>query len=392
LLKNAGIQGLALNPSDFQHRITPAIVARVKRILIILSFCSMLLNAAPADSPAHKALDHFRKGVNFGNYLEVPPSQSWALTYTLDDIQNVKREGFDHIRLPVGWHHYAGGAPDFRLRPEIYSKVDFVVTNALKQGLSILINIHHFDEFTSNPTAQTDKFVAIWRQIAQHYEKSPQGLAFELLNEPKDAATTEVICPIYDRAIKEIRKTNPTRTIFVGPSRWNSLDEVSKLSLAEDDHNIIVTVHCYDPFLFTHQGANWTGANTATTGIVYPGPPKEPLQPNPKSATQGGNAKWFQGYNTLPTADNPSSPKAFTARMEKVAKWGEAHGRPIHLGEFGAYEKADPTSRARYYKDMRQTAERLGFGWAIWDWKAGFKYWDKTKPAEGMREALFGKN
>jgi len=77
--------------------------------------------------------------------------------------------------------------------------------------------------------------------------------------------------------------------------------------------------------------------------------------------------------------------------MEKVAKWGQEHGRPIHLGEFGAYEKADRESRARYYHDMRQTAETLGFGWAIWDWKAGFKYWDNGKPVEGMREALFGK-
>ena len=33
-----------------------------------------------------------------------------------------------------------------------------------------------------------------------------------------------------------------------------------------------------------------------------------------------------------------------------------------------------------------------GMGWAIWDWKAGFRYWDdrRAEPVEGMRDAFFG--
>ena len=343
--------------------------------------------AAAAENPASLALEHFRRGANFGNYLEVPPEQNWALTYTLDDIKNVKKEGFDHIRLPIGWHHYAGPGPAFKLSPVIFQKVDFIVTNSLNEGLAVIINIHHFDAFTSDPDANTAEFLAIWRQIAKHYQQSGGKLAFELLNEPKDAATTERINPIYALAISAVRETNPDRTIFVGPGRWNSLDEVPKLELPENDQNLIVTVHCYDPFLFTHQGADWTGSATETTGIIYPGPPERPIQPKGEHP----NVKWFEGYNHLPTNENPSSKKAFEARMEKVARWGKEHHRPIHLGEFGAYTKADPDSRARYYKDMRETAEKLGFGWAIWDWKAGFKYWDGTNPLPGMRAALFGK-
>ena len=101
--------------------------------------------AAAAENPASLALEHFRRGANFGNYLEVPPEQNWALTYTLDDIKNVKKEGFDHIRLPIGWHHYAGPGPAFKLSPVIFQKVDFIVTNSLNEGLAVIINIHHFD-------------------------------------------------------------------------------------------------------------------------------------------------------------------------------------------------------------------------------------------------------
>ena len=36
-------------------------------------------------------------------------------------------------------------------------------------------------------------------------------------------------------------------------------------------------------------------------------------------------------------------------------------------------------------------ADACGFGWAIWDWKAGFHYWNSgsNSPASGLRDALF---
>lgn len=357
---------------------------------LLAALTAATLVAADAGSTAHRALEKFRRGANFGNYLEAPRGVSWGARYDAADFNNVKKEGFDHIRLPIAWHHYTSGEPTFTIEPEMFAKVDFFVTNAVSRGLGILINIHHFDEFTTDPQKQTNKFFALWRQISAHYKEQPQSVAFELLNEPKDAATTEAMNPIYAEAIKIIRETNPNRTIFVGPGKWNSLDEVEKLQLPADDRNLVVTVHCYDPFLFTHQGASWTMPDTITTGIVYPGPPPSPRNPNLSVTNKAWVLKWIENYNTLPDDENPSSARAFTGRMKKVAEWAKANGRPIHLGEFGAYIKADPESRARYYTDMRRTAEELGFGWAVWDWKAGFKYWDGTKPAEGMREALFG--
>jgi len=69
------------------------------------------------DSPAHRAAQWFKHGVNLGDYLEVPPNQSWGVTVSAAEFAQMKREGFDHVRVPVGWHHYAGAAPDFTLAP-----------------------------------------------------------------------------------------------------------------------------------------------------------------------------------------------------------------------------------------------------------------------------------
>jgi endoglucanase len=348
-------------------------------------------------SPAHIAARGFMRGANCGNYLEVPPKQTWSVKHSTNDLVRMRAEGFDHVRIPVGWHHYTGPQPEFELSDEIFGKADLLVTNALAIGLNVLINIHHFDEFTTDPAGHRNKFQAIWRQVAKHYAgldgARPSGiLAFELLNEPRDKATTAVMNPIYAEAITEIRKTNPTRTIFVGPGRWNHIDELTQLILPNDDSNIIVTVHNYEPFYFTHQGASWTKPQTDTKGIVYPGPPATPLEPAPTVATNQAMVAWLKDYNTLPPAQNPSSRKAFAGKLRLARQWSDYYGRPIHVGEFGCYTSADSGSRSRYYAEFRQACDEHRIGWAIWDWKAGFKYWDEKtqQPMTGMREALFG--
>ncbi len=344
------------------------------------------------NSPAWRASKRFMRGVNLGNYLEVPPGENWHITVSAPEFAVMKKEGFDHVRVPIGWQHYAGPAPDFTLSPEIFSRVDFVVTNALAAGLAVIINIHHFDELDQDPAAATDEFLKIWAQIAVYYRKFPRQLAFELDNEPHDNATTAVMNPIYARAIAEIRKTNPHRTVFVEPGGWGGINQLQELILPPDD-NVIVSVHSYEPFYFTHQGATWTGPPPKITGIRFPGPPATPLVPDPSLHLPQGMLNWIHRYNTLPTPENPCSPLAFEGRLKYARAWSDYYGRPIHLGEFGCYTKADPQSRARFYAACRRALANDKIGWAIWDWSAGFRYWDKTKnqPMPGMRQALFGK-
>ncbi len=342
-------------------------------------------------SPAYHALKLFQHGVNLGNYLEAPPNQNWGVTFSAEEATAMKREGFDHVRVPIGWHHYAGPAPDFALSPDIYARADYVVTNALANQLAVMINIHHFTELDKDPAAAADEFVKLWQQISAHYQSFPNTLAFELDNEPHDHATTALMNPIYARAIAAIRATNPQRTIFVEPGQYGAIDQLKNLVLPPDD-NIIVSVHCYEPFYFTHQGATWTGPDTKQTGIVFPGPPAQPLVANTNLNLKPWVLYWIKQYNTLPTARNPSSSLAFADKLKYAAAWSDYYGRPLHLGEFGALTTADAQSRANFYAAMRHTAEELHIGWCLWDWSAGFRYWDKAhnRALPGLHTALFG--
>lgn len=342
------------------------------RILIgfLCAVCAAALQAqSSTNSPAHKTAALYRRGVNFGNHLEMVRFNEDR--YTESDYTRVKAAGFDHIRIPIGWHHHTGAAPDFTVQPEFFGVVDRMVARARVAGLRVIFNVHHFDELTSDPWSQTNKFCAIWRQVAGHY-RDGNDIVFELLNEPKDKATAEVMNVIWAQGIDTIRKVAPERTIMVGTAGWNNTDTLDGLKLPDAERNLIVTVHCYEPFLFTHQGASWAGNDPMTTGIKFPGPPDAPITKNPKS-TNRWVEKWIADYNTSPTEKNPSSAKAFRSRLEKAAKWARDHGRPVYVGEFGAIKLADSKSRANYDRAMIQTCEELGLGWAAWDWNAMFE-------------------
>jgi endoglucanase len=118
-----------------------------------------------------------------------------------------------------------------------------------------------------------------------------------------------------------------------------------------------------------------------------------PLVPDPALEVKPHILALIQKYNTLPADQNPSSPLAFEDKLKFARAWSDYYGRPVHIGEFGCYVKADPESRARFYAAFRRALDEQQLGWAIWDWSANFRYWDKknNQPMPGMREALFGK-
>ena len=298
------------------------------------------------------------------------------------------------MRIPVAWHLYAGPGPAFVLSNSIFANVDVIVNGVLSQGLNVLLELHNFDAFMQDPAANRQKFYAIWSQIGAHYSNAPPSVAFELLNEPSGNATTSAMNQTYPEAIRQLRLSNPNRTLFLGPGQWNGLGELkigsgTSLQFPDADTNLIATVHCYDPYYFTHQGASWALPDTATTGVIFPGPPPVPLRPD-ASISHSWVLDWFQSYNNRRTAINPSSPFAFHASLQAARAWSDFYGRPVYVGEFGCYEKSDTVSRVNFHREIRAEMDQQGLGWAMWDWKAGFHFIKAGRPdPPGMREALF---
>ena len=347
---------------------------------------------AKQNTRAHQLATRLKRGINLSNWLEVPPNEDWG-DNACDgkDFAAISRSGFDHVRLPVGWQHRTGPRPDYRINEAVYRKVDRVIKLANDFDLALIIDIHHFDRFTEDPKTHRAKFVSLWKQISQRYAGLGDDVFFEILNEPSEAATAEVMNDVYAETIRVIRQTNPNRGILVGPADFNSVYQLANLELPADDEALIVSFHNYDPFPFTHQGANWTIPGVrGLRNIPFPGPSVNRL---PMIANAHDYSKrWIEDFNSVRDPKFNVGGTMSIVRMLEMAKgWSDTHGRPVHLGEFGAFLNADDASRASYYRAVRTAAEERGIGWAAWSWRADFAYFDEKRrtPRPGMRAALF---
>lgn len=121
-----------------------------------------------------------------------------------------------------------------------------------------IVDVHHYEEMISDPHGHKARFLGLCSQISEHFASSPDTLYLELLNEPwGDHLTAELWNSILAEALDIIRRKNPTRPVVVGPVMWNSYHALNRFVLPEKDRNIIVGLHNYEPFEFSHQGAYW---------------------------------------------------------------------------------------------------------------------------------------
>ena len=248
---------------------------------------------------------------------------------------------FDTVRINLHLmeHADASGVPDARQ----ISALDKLVEAGLAAGETIILD-NHDDQICSRDAEDCRaRLRRLWGFLAPHYAQSPERLLFEILNEPHGAITAPVWNAMLLDILAVIRNSNPERNVVIGPAGWNSIDQLGTLDLPENDRHIVVTVHYYAPMTFTHQGASWVESTRNLSGIHW--------------GSDEEMAKLVHDF-------------------DGVEAWGEAHHRPIFLGEFGSYDKAGMDSRVRYTSAVARVAEAHGFAWAYWQFDSDFIAYD----------------
>jgi endoglucanase len=336
-------------------------------LLPMLTFMVLTLVACDCHSadPVNDAYHYNRllgRGVNLGNALEAPDVGQWGLTLKEEYFQKIKEAGFNSVRIPIRWSAHALKEAPFTLDAAFVKYVDGVVAQSLRQGLVTVINLHHYDQLYTDPDKHMARFIALWKQIAEHFRDRPDRLYFELLNEPNSKLNAERWNRTIPQLLEVIRPSNPERMVIVGPGQWNQINLLDKLSLPENDRRLIVTIHYYSPFEFTHQGASWAR----------------------------GSDKWIGRKWTSSEKELQNLGKDFA----KAAAWAKKNARPIYLGEFGSYEAADMESRSRWTHAVAHEAEKHGWSWAYWEFAAGFGLYDRNASAwrRPLLDALLKQN
>ncbi len=296
------------------------------------------------------------RGVNILGY---DPLWSNAATARFQErhFKLIHDGGFQSVR--VNLQAFSHMDAQNQLDPGWLKTLDWVVKNALASNLTVILDEHDFTYCADHADACETKLLAFWQQVGEIYKDAPPSVIFEILNEPNGQLTPARWNAVMKEALAVIRKTNPTRNVVIGGAMWNSTAPfiLNSLQLPEDDRNIIVTVHYYQPMTFTHQGASWSPATVKLSGVT-----------------------WGTDTDKLRVVKD----------LVPVQEWSNAHHRPILLGEFGAYDKGPTDSRTEYTSWVARLAESLGWAWTYWQFDSDFIAWDMEKDGwvEPIHKAL----
>ena len=297
------------------------------------------------------------RGVNIIGYDRIWSSFEQG-RFKAKHFKLIKQAGFDSVRINLHPFRHMDKNNNFALSKHWFDVLDWAVTNSLKNDLMVILDMHEFNAMGDDPEGKKEMFLCFWRQAAPVYKDAPKRVMFEILNEPCRGLTPELWNEYLNEALSIIRDSNPDRTVVIGPAHWNNINHLDKLELPKEDRNIIVTVHYYSPFKFTHQGASWAGDLKDKIGV-----------------------KWF---------GNEEEKQAIVNDFEKAQAWSKKHDRPLLLGEFGVYDKAEMESRVRYLEFVSRTAAEYGWSWAYWQFDNDFVLYDTNNDRwnEPVRDAL----
>lgn len=332
--------------------------------LFLVSICFLLLKITPAQVPFHR-------GVNLTNWFQASDARKIQFRkFTKKDFADIKSLGCDVIRLPINLHGMTAGAPDYIIDPLLFSFLDSAVNWAEELQLYLLIDNHSFDPVASTSPDINLTLNKVWPQIAEHYKNRSNYIIYEILNEPH-GISNQLWGDIQQQAINAIRSKDTRHKIIVGPSGYNSYNDLAQMPVYTDA-NLIYTFHFYDPFLFTHQGASWTSPSMVPLSGV-PFPYNAGSMPTCPSSLVGS---WIESSLNNYSVDGTVA--KVKSLIDIAVNFKNARNIDIFCGEFGVYIPNSNTSdRSFWYRTVKDYLGLKGIPWTIWDYKGGFGIFTK---------------
>lgn len=332
--------------------------------LFLISFCFLLLQLVPAQVPFHR-------GVNLTGWFQASDARKIQFQkFTKKDFVDIKSLGCDVIRLPINLHGMTTGAPDYIIDPLLFSFLDSAVSWAEELQLYLLIDNHSFDPLANTSPDINLTLNKVWPQIAEHYKNRSNYIIYEILNEPH-GITNQLWGDIQQQAISAIRRMDTRHKIIVGPSGYNSYNDLAQMPVYTDA-NLIYTFHFYDPFLFTHQGASWTSPSMVPLSGV-PFPYNAGSMPTCPPSLVGS---WIESSLNNYVVDGTVA--KVKSLIDIAVDFRKARNVDIFCGEFGVYiPNSNIADRSFWYQAVKDYLELKGIPWTIWDYKGGFGIFTK---------------
>ena len=315
----------------------------------------------------------YRSGINLGGWISQCSLDKEHIDTFInkEDIEKVASWGLDHVRLPFDYHILEDDNNPFHYKEDGFKIIDKLLGWCKDCSLNLILDMHKapgyafHNELNDNILFSDENsqkcFVSIWQEMAKRYKNEKDNVVFELLNEIVDAHG-DAWNKIARKAIEGIGSIDTERHILLGGPNYNSVQGLGCLDIY-DEENILYNFHFYEPFLFTHQRADWTPLKNVDINQPYPGK--------------------IEGTEKLKTffADNmPEHGKSMTAEtvfdisflenmLSPAIEFAKRANKELYCGEYGAIDLAALDSRINYMHDINELFDKYCIGRASWTYK-----------------------
>ena len=285
--------------------------------------------------------------------------------FSEDDAQFIAELGMNHVRLPLNYRHFENDDEPFVYRDTAFERLDKALDWCERHGLYAILDLHavqgwqNNDWHCDNSSRHTlfwkhkqfqDRFVALWRALAERYSDRAVVAGYNLMNEPitnvwrgrfsrQYTPDWEKLNKIYRRTVTAIREVDAKHIIFLEgdgySTRFSELEPPFAENLVYSSHNYIA--------------CGLSGS--------YPGIP-ENYWVNDKDEIH--KKRW----------DKETQQKEFFGAEGSV--FAKKHNVPLWVSEFGSAYNGPierKPDRLRSLDDQLDVFGQFGASWSIWTYK-----------------------
>ena len=124
-------------------------------------------SASPKSTDPGEQNQRLGRGVNVLGYDPLWRSKSKG-RFRAEHFALIREAGFNHVRINLHPFRDAGSKESRKISDSYWQTLDWAVEQALANKLLVILDFHEFTEMARDPEAKKDRFLAMWKQIAEH--------------------------------------------------------------------------------------------------------------------------------------------------------------------------------------------------------------------------------
>ncbi|MBN2102851.1 cellulase family glycosylhydrolase [bacterium] len=276
-----------------------------------------------------------------------------------EDFEIMAEWGFDFARIPMSYWNWTSPDDWYTIDETVFQDIDEVIELGRKYSIHINLNMHRvpgycingrdqepmdlFNDTAENMQKALDAVNFHWKYLAMRYRDIPnRHLSFDLINEPPHMTTEARYVEVVKTLVAGIRKEDPDRIIVAD---GKDVGRTPVFGIA--DLGLVQSTRGYDPMSVSHYTAGWV--------------PREEFETfdKPTWPLKGDDGKAWDKSALKKKLIDPWKPL-----MDQ--------GVPVHVGEWGCYNRTPHDVALRWMRDMLSLWKDAGWGYALWNLKGSF--------------------